>query len=138
MKYLLLIISFFALSFQLASAQEKSEEKMNDVYAFGYFTSLNDSVVYLTEIAPMPTVTINQKNGFLVSRASYTAQLKSFANALGISRPTCAIIYDRKKKNLEKKFVKMTSRLQKKKTYFIKAISAQEFTFKELETTSEE
>lgn len=105
---------------------------MNDVYAFGYFTSLNDSVVYLTEIAPMPTVTINQKNGFLVQRASYTAQLKSFANAIGVSHPTCVIIYDRKKKNLEKKFVNLTNKLQKKKNYFVKAISAKEFTFKEL------
>lgn len=132
MKYLLLIISFITLSLQQVSAQEKGDEKVSDAYAYGYITSLNDSVVYLTEIAPLPTVTI-KKNGFLVSRASYTAQLKAFATALGISHPTCAIIYDRKKKNLEKTFVKMTNKLQKKNRYFIKAISAQEFTFKELE-----
>lgn len=132
MKYLLLIISFFFVSTLQISAQEKNDNKVSGLYAFGYMTTLNDSVVYLTEIAPMPKVEINKKNGFLVNRSSYTAQLKDFATKIGIKHPTCAIIYDKKKKNLEKKFVKMTNRLQKKKKYFIKAISSQEFTFKEL------
>lgn len=138
MKYLFLVISFFCLSFQQVSAQEKGEVKSFDVYAFGYATSLNDSIIYLTEIAPMPTVTLEKKTGFLVSRASYTAQLKDFASKIGISHPTCAIIYDKNKKKLEKKFVKVTKKFQKNKNYFIKAISSQEFTFKELETPSNE
>ncbi len=132
MKYLLLVISFFCLSLQQASAQEKGEVKSSDIYAFGYATSLNDSVIYLTEIAPMPIVTLEKKTGFLVSRASYTAQLKDFASKIGIKHPTCAIIYNKNKKKLEKTFVKLTKKYQKKKAYFIKAISAQEFTFKEL------
>lgn len=133
MKYLLLIISLVCLSFQQAYAQEKNQIKVSDVYAFGYATSLNDSVIYLTEIAPMPTVILEKKTGFLYNRASYTEQLKSFAEKLGINHPTCAIIYNRSKKKLEKEFVKLTKKFQKKKAYFVKAISAQEFTFKELE-----
>lgn len=132
MKYLLIILSFFCLSLQ-ASAQEKNEVKASGYYAFGYATALNDSVIYLTEIAPMPTVTVQKKTGFLVNRASYAEQLKSFAKKIGINHPTCVIIYDKKKANLEKKFVKLTKKYQKKKAYFIKAISSKEFTFKELD-----
>ncbi len=134
MKYIFLVISFFCLSLQYVSAQEKGEIKTNEVYAFGYATSLSDSIIYLTEIAPMPTVTLEKKTGFLVSRASYTAQLKDFASKIGINHPTCAIVYDKNKKKLEKKFVRLTKKFQKNKNYFIKAISSQEFTFKEIAT----
>jgi len=132
MKYYLFILSFLLVSLQGVSAQEADEEKVSDMYAFGYVTSLNDSVVYLTEIAQMPEVYVNKKTGFLANRASYTSQLKEFATKLGVDRPTCAIIFNRKKPKLAKIFVKMTNKFQKKKRYFVKAISSQEFTFKEI------
>lgn len=102
------------------------------MYAFGYATSLNDSIVYLTEISNMPEVTINKKNGFLANRAAYTAQLKEHFKKMGVEHPTCAIIFDRKKKNISSKFVAMMKKFQKKKRYFVKTISAEEFSFKEI------
>lgn len=138
MKYLILIVSFLALSLGQLSAQERDELKVTDMYAFGYATSLNDSIVYLTEISNMPVVTIKKKTGFLVNRASYTAQLKEHFKKMGINHPTCAIIFDRNKKKINSKFVGMMKKFQQKKRYFVKTISAEEFTFKELDTSSEE
>lgn len=126
------------LSFGKISAQEKNEIQVTDMYAFGYVTSLNDSIVYLTEISNMPRVTVNKKNGFLVNRSSYSNQLKEHFKRMGIEHPTCAIIFDRNRKKISKKFVGMMKKLQKNNRYFVKTISAEEFTFKELDTSSEE
>lgn len=106
--------------------------KVADQFAFGYATTLSDTIVYLTEIANMPEVTINKKNGFLVNRASYTSQLKEFMKKLGHEHATCAIIFSNNRKKISKRFVSIMNKLQKK-NYFVKTISAEEFTFKELE-----
>ena len=132
MKYLLLCISCFLLSFQQVSAQEETAKKetlIDDMCAFGYATSLNDSIVYMTEIAQMPQVKISNKTKFLVNRASYTNQLKEYMSKIGVEHPTCAIIFDQNKKKLNKKFVTMMSKFQKKKRYFVKTISEEEFKF---------
>ncbi len=131
MKHLILLIALFAFSHLQLSAQSKDELIVADMHAFGYATSLNDSVVYLTEISAIPVANVDRKTGFLSKRAVYSNQLKDYMMKQGVEHPTCAIIYDRNKVKLNKKFVKLMNKLQKKKMYLIKTISTAEFTFKD-------
>lgn len=131
MKHLIILIALLTFSHLQMSAQSKDEIIVADMHAFGYATSLNDSVVYLTEISPIPVANVDRKTGFLSKRAVYSGQLKEYMAKQGVEHATCAIIFDRNKVKLNKKFVKLMNKLQKKKMYLIKTISTAEFTFKD-------
>ncbi|MCQ2244014.1 MAG: hypothetical protein MJZ32_07125 [Bacteroidaceae bacterium] len=132
MKHLLLLIAFFACSTIQMHAQKSNDALIvADMQAYGYATSLNDSVIYVTEIMKLPVARVDRKNGFLSKRADYSNQLKDYMKSIGVEHATCAIVFNRNKVKLNKIFIKMLAKAQKKKHYVIKTISEQEFSFKD-------
>ncbi len=131
MKHLLLLIAFFAYSNIQMHAQSNNELIVADMQAYGYATSLKDSVIYVTEIMKLPVARVDKKTGFLSKRAEYSNQLKDYMTSIGVEHATCAVIFNRNKVKLNKVFIKMLNKAQKKKNFVIKTISEQDFTFKD-------
>ena len=139
MRLLLTIITLFTLTFLPSFAKKDKQVKVkdtkitvNNMYAFGYAVSFADSTIYLTEIHKMPEVQIYKKTKFLERRGEYSAHLKHHFDSIGKPHLTCAIIFDQSEAKLRQKFVKLTEKVQKQKRKTIKAVPAQEFTFKPL------
>ncbi|MCF0244243.1 MAG: hypothetical protein HUK06_05665 [Bacteroidaceae bacterium] len=128
---ILLTITLLCLSVQQTFAAEKDEVLVTNLYAFGYGGSLNDTVSYVTEIVKMPVVKMEKKTGFLVKRSEYTQQFKKYLAGIGVSYPTCAIIFDMNKGKLYKKFLKLLKKA-KKANLFVKTVSVSEFSFSEI------
>lgn len=127
-KYLIVIIALtFAATWCMnTSAKNK---RMPKAYMFGMAASFNDSTVYFTDIQEVDSVWINDKNKFLLQRSDYSYQLKNHLEAQGMSRRTCIVSYALKRKELEKKYVKMKNKYAKNKSLNIKYIDNTEFLF---------
>lgn len=96
-----LIASFFIIAVCSAFSVEGNKDKNKVVYAFGFATSFNDTVVYCTTIQQLDSAKV--KNGFLQKCESYTYQLKNYLE-YDLKKPnyTCMIYYSVDKKKLEK------------------------------------
>jgi len=105
-------------------------KQMPKVYAFGVAASFNDSIVYFTGIQEIDSVWINDKNDFLLNRSDYSYQLKNYLEAQGLSRRTCIVSYALKRKDIEKKYIKMRNKYVKKGTFDIRYIERKDFEFK--------
>lgn len=125
----LIIIALMILSVNI-SAKNKRVPK---VYAFGYASSFNDSVVYFTNIQEIDSVWINDKNNFLIDRANYSYQLKNYLESTGLQHRTCIISYALKRKDIEKKYNKLRDKLVKKSGTEIKYIDKESFNFTTVE-----
>jgi hypothetical protein len=111
-----------------ANAQ-KNATKLNEVYAFGFAASFNDSTVYFTDIQKIDKATLEKKTNFLPKRNEYTAQLRDYLARKGYPNRTCIISYASSRKNIEKKFVNFRKRYIKGGHYDIKYIAANDFQF---------
>jgi len=114
------------------------------VYMFGFAASFNDSIIYMTEIQEVDSAWISQKGKLLAEREVYSFQLKNFLErTYKAKNETCVTFFALKKKDCEKKFLKMkkmyagdpTAKKKKKKKdteekyYNITYISADNFRY---------
>ncbi|NPD92311.1 hypothetical protein [Xylanibacter muris] len=138
-KYLLTAVFMTAVaSFSEVSAKEKVVPK---VYMFGFSASFNDSTVYFTDIQTVDNAWIETKEKFLLGRESYSYQLKNYlAGTMRQPDRTCIVIYAQKRKDVEKKYMKMKKKYTVKTNgkYDVKYINANEFKFKTVNMSSEE
>jgi hypothetical protein len=115
-----------------------SAQKKATIYAFGFAGSFTDSVVYITDVQRIDSATLTNKTSFLIDRAKYSQQLKSYMETnLNQQRRTCAFFYDTKKAKVEKAFAKIKKRYLKDKTLLVKFIGADQFTYKAVKDTGE-
>ena len=103
-------------------------QKKTPVFVCGISTSFNDSTVYFTEIQLMDSAYTDKKTGFLYSRDNYAYQLREHMKKNGVAHPTCAIIFDKKRKGIEKKYTSLKKRYATKGRYDVKYVSDFEFT----------
>lgn len=79
-----------------------------EMYIFGFSASFKDSIIYFTDIQKIDSAWIDSKTKFLLGRDNYAYQLKNYLTK-NINNPyrTCVVIFDRKKKEIEKKYAKL-------------------------------
>ena len=125
---------FTALLLLAVSFQCSAENHARKVFMFGFAASFNDSTVYFTDIQEVDSVWLETKNKFLYSRDNYSYQLKDHLKEIGQEHATCLVVFAEKKKDAEKKYVKMRKRYVSNKKgqhlYNIKYINANDFRFK--------
>lgn len=97
-----------AVGLALPTAVNAKKPKVTNVYMFGLAASFNDSIVYFTDVQEIQEATINGKTKFLQAREQYARQLRDYLkNSQSESQRTCIVFYDKKRKKVEKKFLKM-------------------------------
>lgn len=116
------------------STTAKAENKQQNVYAYGFAASFNDSTVYITEVQTLDTAWLEKKTNFLLSRDNYSYQLRDYLAAKGEKYRTCIISFSTKQKNINKKYKKLIARYTnpKKGNFVIKYLKADEFSFKHI------
>lgn len=127
-KYIIGIV-LFSLTFVWSIDLSAKNKRVPKVYIFGVAASFNDSTIYFTDVQEIDSVWINDKNNFLLNRSDYSYQLKNYLESQGQSRRTCIVSYALKRKDLEKKYMKMRNKYVKKGSLDIRNIDSNEFKF---------
>lgn len=110
-------------------------------YMFGFVANFNDSVIYFTDIQTVDSVWYDKKTKYLLGRSGYSNQLRDyFTNEMKKPHSTCIVIYALKRKDAEKKFVKLRKKYTGKNagSYEIRNLNENEFHFKSLDMSPEE
>lgn len=127
-KYIIGIV-LFSLTFVWSIDLSAKNKRVPKVYIFGVAASFSDSTIYFTDVQEIDSVWINDKNNFLLNRSDYSYQLKNYLESQGQSRRTCIVSYALKRKDLEKKYMKMRNKYVKKGYLDIRNIDSNEFKF---------
>ena len=124
-RFALLLIIAMATSLS-ASSQTIKELSC---YLFGFAASFNDSTVYITDIQQLDSAYFYNHEVFLYGRDGYAQQLKNHLKGLGFTTPTAIIFFSDKKKEIEKKYLKLKNRYSKDGAYNFKYLTSQDFLF---------
>ena len=119
-----------AFALWAASALAGGKNRVATVYAFGFASSFSDSTVYFTDVMPIDSASVEEKTGFLLSRAEYVDQLRAYMQEKHGARMVCVLTFAEKRKDAEKKFVALRKRYMKKPGYEVKYIAPADFTFR--------
>ena len=114
--------------------------KTPKLYIFGFSASFNDSTVYITGLQELKEVWIDSKTKFLISRDSYSYQLKDYlTQKLNEHTRVCLVIFDVKQKKAEKKFQKMKTKYidKGKGTYDVRLLTEADFKFEAVDEYSD-
>lgn len=134
MRNILVFILTGLLALTSSEAMAQKLKVVPRIYAFGFSASFNDSVIYITDIQEIDSVWVKSKNEFLVSRNNYSYQLRDYlANKKHEEDRTCVMIYAFKKKDIEKKYVKLKQRYTKKGDFDVKYLTMNDFRFERIE-----
>lgn len=113
---LLLAVTFTLSAGALQRGKREKKETAPEVvtiYAFGVCQDLSDSIVYVTSTAPINGATL-YSHGLLLNRIHYSDQLKKYVEeTYHRQHQSAAIFYFRKRKDADKAFARMQSRMQK-------------------------
>lgn len=116
-----LLMATIAVS--VCGKQPKDKNKYG-VYLAGVSASFADSLVFFTDIQYLDSAAVDDK-GFLVSRSSYSFQLKDYLEQKqGEKNRTCFMFFNRKKGKLEKEIQKLKEKYTKGKTLVIRSVGA--------------
>lgn len=114
-----LLMATIAVS--VCGKQPKDKNKYG-VYLAGVSASFADSLVFFTDIQYLDSAAVDDK-GFLVSRSSYSFQLKDYLEQKqGEKNRTCFMFFNRKKGKLEKEIQKLKEKYAKGKTLVIRSV----------------
>ena len=89
--------------------------KQKTIYAFAYGTNLKDSTAYVSAVATLPSVEVENKTNFLSARSEYSKQLKHYLEQKYGGLFTCAIVFGEKKDKVEKRYMKIRKNATSKK-----------------------
>ena len=126
-------LTFLALAMTLLpmSSQAKNKGEEN-IYAFGFSQNFNDSTFFLSSIQEIPGATLSKREKFLEHRNEYGNQLKSYLESTYPGHETCALFFSKKKKSLEKKYIKVRRHLLRQKHNKLIEIPSKDFQFQPL------
>ena len=138
-KHILTLLT--ALLLATAGASAKKDARVQKMYAFGMAASFTDTIVHFTSIQEIDNAWFGKK-GFLMGRENYSYQLRDFlADRLQMPHRTCIVVYDTKRKKLEKRFDKMkrlyTEAPKGARHYDVRHIAPGEFTFRTVDMSAE-
>lgn len=132
-----IVTAVVAIILSILATQETMAQRMKmvpKIYAFGFSASFNDSVVYISDIQEIDSVWVTTRNDFLVNRYSYSNQLREFlAEKRHDADRTCIISYAFKKKDIEKKYIKLKQKYTKNGDFEVKTLTNADFLFKRLD-----
>ena len=130
MKYIRYTLFAMIVAFAATTASAKSVVTPK-AYMFGFVANFSDSVVYMTDIQTVDSVWYDTKTKFLLGRSVYSNQLRQyFANTLNQPNRTCIVIFALKRKDIEKKFLKLRKEYTGKKVrYDVRTLNENEFHF---------
>lgn len=132
MKYIILSALLLA-----AMAIDAKPLKTNSLYMFGFSASFKDSVVYVTAIQQVEGAWIDHKTKFLLGRDQYSIQLKEYLEqSMQQQGRICMVIFATKKKEAEKKYLKLMKKYTK--GYDVRYLNAPEFKFMAIDMGEEQ
>lgn len=128
------IITILALLLCVSGAEAKKNNQVQKIYIFGMAASFTDTIVHFTPIEEVDSAWIEKKR-FLMGREEYSYQLREYLSSqLLMPQRTCIVIYDKKRKKLEKKYARMmriyTTPPKKGRSYDVRHIEQKDFRFK--------
>lgn len=132
---LLLLLAMGAVITMPCEAKKKNKadkEEILTVYVFGVSQNLNDSTVYLSSITPVAGAKLLSHN-VLENRIYYTEQFKKYVEGtFNETHQTVAVVYNKDRKKVEKKYAKVQAKMTKHAWGAIKFknVSQEEFHFK--------
>ncbi len=105
------------------------------IFMFGFASSFNDSIVYLTDIQTVNAYLVNNRTKFLANREDYSYQLRNYLQSNGLEAyPTCITMFAENEKDATKKYLKLKERYEKsKKKYSIKSLKDSQFKYTPVE-----
>ncbi len=131
LRHITLVAALIAVSALMpASAKNYVVPK---AYMFGFVASFNDSIIHFTDIQEVDSVWLMSKKNMVAGRSNYSYQLRNYcAETLGMPNRTVVVVTALKRKDIEKKFLKLRKQYtgKKKAQYDIRYINASEFRFK--------
>ncbi|MBO4827458.1 MAG: hypothetical protein J5506_09550 [Prevotella sp.] len=132
------LVAIMALLLGTAQGAEAQNWSKQKIYAFGFAASFSDSTVYFTDIQELDDAYIRKKNHFLYHREDYSNQLKYYLADKNQKNRSCIISYALKRKDAEKKLLKMRKRYSKENHYDVRYIRPDEFSFNGVKPSDEE
>ncbi len=129
MKRILVVLGLMVgiCSMSLYARQKVS---LTRVYIVGFSASFTDSLAYVTGVQSLDSAYVDGKTHFLINRHMYSAQLQRYlTEKKNSANPTCVVFFSTKKKQMDKKLEKLTTRYQKKSDLILKTLDASEFHF---------
>ena len=133
------LIKYIILSALLlaAMAVDAKPLKTNSLYMFGFSASFKDSLVYVTDIQQVEGAWIDHKTKFLLGRDQYSIQLKEYLEqSMQQQGRICMVIFATKKKEAEKKYLKLMKKYTK--GYDVRYLNAPEFKFMAIDMGEEQ
>ena len=135
MKRYFLLSALVAILSWMTTETVSAKSKVQKVYIFGFAASFNDSTVYFTDIQEIDSAWIEKKNNFLQARQLYSYQLRDYlVSAKQMPHRTCIVFADKKRKKVEKKYLKMRKLYMPSKKqhqgYDIRQLGNDDFKFK--------
>lgn len=124
-----LVKYFFTAAMLFVSIIANAKYTPKTIYVFGFAASFNDSTVYISDIQQLDSAYIDSKTNFLYSRENYSYQLRDYLAAHGMKNATCITSFALKRKDAEKKYLKMRKRYLKGGNFQIKTLESSEFKF---------
>ncbi|MCR4583579.1 MAG: hypothetical protein K5764_08525 [Prevotella sp.] len=109
-------------------------------YIFGMIANFTDSVVYFTDIQTVDSAWYDSKTKFLQGRNYYSEQLRNHSSEqLKKPHSTSIVVFAVKRKDIEKKYIKMKKIYtdKNKGKYDVRTISENEFHFKSVNMAPE-
>lgn len=129
---------FLAILMAFMTLTASAANKMRTVFIYGFASSFNDSTVYFTEIQQLDSAYVDSKTTFLYSRENYSNQLQEYLANHGFPNATCITSFALKRKDAEKKYLKMRQRYLKDDHFTIKVINDDEFKYTAIALPKEE
>lgn len=116
---------------------QKTETYTTPVYMFSISAEFGDSMVYVTGVQQVENVQLTKKYDYLYFRSDYSQQFAQFlGNTYGASNQTTCVIFDKSKKKLVKRFMKIMKHYEENPDMHINLITADRFHFKAVEDFS--
>lgn len=105
-----------------------SQQAEAQVYAYATGIHAGDSVVYVTDIHTLDNAQLTKRTKFLVGRQDLSAQFRNYLAGTGAQDRTCAVVFNKNRKKLEKDFENLMGKLKKQK-YVIMKVEQKDFQF---------
>lgn len=141
MKFFKYATAITAILIAFATSEISAKGKMvQRVYMYGFSASFNDSTVYFTDILPVDSAWMDTKTKFLLGRDSYALQLKEYmTQKLGLPYRTCIVVFNTKRSDLEKDYLKLKKLYsdKSKNHYDVQSIAETDFKFSSVDMSTE-
>jgi len=108
--------------------------RQQTTYMMGVAISFADSAVYITDLQPVDSASIQRKTHFLMDRQAYSMQLQHYLEAQrGASHLTTAVCFGGKRKKMERRYLSVHRRYAKRGDLRIVPVDLSQFRFHAVE-----